>query len=223
MHRSTLPAHYLKKEHVLDIFLGERYSGALRDLPNNAETVLDPMRCDSIMLDTLAVEMMTDFWSDWLTEEEKRRFLEETISFKRKKGTLAALHDAFALLGVDVEVIEWFEDLDDPTNTISREPFTFIIVSTVENFLEAKSVELDEITQKRLISFVERFKNARSRFEYILKSDKTQGLAAISQFSVINMIDQTMYTQPSQEHEEEEISLIGGISIVNIAIGGEYV
>jgi len=106
MRRSTLPAHYLPKEHTLDVFLGERYATALRDLPEKTETCLDPMLCAAEFLDILAKKTTVDFWSDDLKEEEKRALLATVLQVKKMKGTVASIRRVLSVLGLDAEIKE---------------------------------------------------------------------------------------------------------------------
>ncbi len=106
MHRSTLPAHYLPKEHALDVFLGERYAVALRELPENTASSLNPMLCAVEFLDALAKKSTADFWSDDLKEEEKRALLAAVVQTKRIKGTMASIRIVLSVLGLDADIKE---------------------------------------------------------------------------------------------------------------------
>lgn len=106
MRRSTLPAHYLPKEHALDVFLGERYATALRELPEETATCLNPMLCGMEFLDTMAKKSTADFWSDDLREEEKRALLATVIQVKKIKGTVSSIRMVLSVLGLDAEIKE---------------------------------------------------------------------------------------------------------------------
>jgi len=145
MHRSTLPSHYTKKEHALDVFLGERFSEHLRILPNKAKNCLNPMLCDEKIISTLAQKKDTEFWSDVLNVEDKRRLVFNTINIKRHAGTTWALKKAIESLGIETSIHE--------SESI---PFHFSVLLGMED---------REITPKLAIemqTLVHKYKNVRS-------------------------------------------------------------
>ena len=106
MHRSTLPAHYKEREHILDAFLGERFGEEQRKLPDSVISVFDPRTCPSDFLDVLGKKMSLVFWNNGLKEEEKRRYVAEAFAFKKKKGTVSAVNMLFSILGIEGSIEE---------------------------------------------------------------------------------------------------------------------
>ncbi len=106
MNNTTLPAHYLPKEHRLDALRGEMFHSFLRDMADQAKECRNPLVCDERFLDVLAQEYTTDFWSDGFSAEEKRNLLNKTLYLKQIKGTYAAIRLLLDSLGIAAEIKE---------------------------------------------------------------------------------------------------------------------
>lgn len=61
------------------------------------------------VLDLLAWQLHVDFWRPELSDQVKRRLIGNSIAWHRVKGTPYAIKQLFADLGVEAQVLEWFQ------------------------------------------------------------------------------------------------------------------
>lgn len=117
-----LPPFYTQDEHDLDQVaqgVHDRLSESLWTAP-----LLDPLRCDARFLPVLANFYSVDFWSDALSEADKRRLIASFIDIKRHKGTRWAVRLAVESIGLNPTITEWHQ-------TTGMDVHTFKIVVDV--------------------------------------------------------------------------------------------
>lgn len=119
---NLIPPPYTQEEHNLDLVSQEvhdRLSASLWTAP-----LLDPLRCDARFLPVLANFYSVDFWSDALSEADKRRLIASSIDIKRHKGTRWAVNLAVNSIGLTPTITEWHQ-------TTGMDVHTFKIVVDV--------------------------------------------------------------------------------------------
>ena len=92
-------------------------------------------------------------WLQAVTEEEKRNLIKSSIKMHRYKGTKYALTEIFKILDITGSVEEWFE--------YNGQPYYFKVI------LQILNRPVNEETEKRLIDFINEYKNERSWLEFI--------------------------------------------------------
>ena len=108
-------------------------------------------RASHKVLDMLAVELDTQYYSDTLDIEAKRRLIKGTLVWYMSAGTPSAVEELVAAVFGKGEVREWFEYGDDP--------YFFEILT---------NARLTEDIVERFLSIIERVKNTRSHIRRIL-------------------------------------------------------
>ncbi|MBO4779885.1 MAG: phage tail protein [Selenomonadaceae bacterium] len=141
---------------ALDVEL-EKLSAAIRE-------VLHLPRLDELsgrILDYLAEEFHCDFWEPlYLSDDEKKSMIRESIAWHRIKGTVAAVEKIAAMVWRDCEISEWFD--------YGGEPYHFRIKtrgfkSTPDGF-------------KTFLRMIDAAKNVRSVLEKIIIELPTETL-----------------------------------------------
>lgn len=120
------------------------------DVATPIRDVWNPDTCPPGLLAWLAWAFSVDQWDDAWTEAQKRQFIKQSVEIHRRKGTIGAVQDALAALGIDAKVQEWFNQ--SPLGN----PFTFRIL------LEADQIGVTQEAARALFEVVERTKNLRS-------------------------------------------------------------
>jgi phage tail P2-like protein len=101
---SLLPPNAVTQERTLESVIA---SGT--DLPIPLRDLWKSDTCPVALLPWLAWALSVDEWdSDW-PEAIKRSVIAQSVSIHRKKGTVHAIRRALEILGVQVELREWFE------------------------------------------------------------------------------------------------------------------
>lgn len=105
--QSLLPQFERKELHSLDelaFILFENIRSELAPLKD----MLNPKTCDKKFLPFLAYENSVDFWSDDLSEQEKRNLISFSKILKRKKGTLYAVEKVLEQFNIPANIQEWW-------------------------------------------------------------------------------------------------------------------
>ena len=69
----------------------------------------DPWRCPAKLLPWLAWAGSVDIWDDAWPERTQRQAIADSIKIHSHKGTVGAVEDALATLGVKVQITEWWQ------------------------------------------------------------------------------------------------------------------
>jgi len=189
-----------------------------KSIPNNAYLLeLDPMTCNEKILPYLAQVWQVPFWDNKLEVAEKRQLIVEAKDLHKHIGTKWAITKAIRIAGVEGEVVEWWEQVDDPFSIfLTKEPYSFTVVAGVEKMLDSgSSVVLDSATQERLIEFVGRFKNVRSKFELLLKAQYNQEVSAVSNFSVTQLLQKDLGQNSTKVANHSTIAEVSNFSMIN--------
>lgn len=106
------------------------------------------------ILDLLAVELRSPYYSGDMPIEKKREIIKNTLVWYSKAGTPAALEELISILFGQGEVVEWF-DFTDPPYT----PGTFDIVT---------DARMTEDIVELFLQIIRRVKNTRSHLRRVL-------------------------------------------------------
>lgn len=122
MNDSLLPPNAVSQERILEGVVDQG-----TDLPIPIRDLWKPESCPAALLPWLAWALSVDEWdSDW-PDAIKRSVIQQSVAIHRKKGTVHAVRRALEVLGVQVELREWFEQ--------KGEPHTFLLTAWAgENF-----------------------------------------------------------------------------------------
>lgn len=118
------------------------------DLPIRA--TWSPQDCPAPVLPWLAFAFAVENWDSSWSIEQQRTAIENSIPVHKRKGTIGALREAVASMGMDISVSEWWQRL--PMGT----PFTFRLRVVIDQYgLTQEGLHL-------LLAIVEGAKNLRS-------------------------------------------------------------
>ena len=171
MNKSLLPLNATSSECAL-----EQVTERASDLPVPIQTLWDPQTCPENLLPWLAWALSVDAWdSDWPTFV-KRKVIAESVVIHRRKGTVEAVRRAMAVLGVQVELREWFET-DGPPHTFS------VTAWASDNFREDDAPLLTADYYRSLKRAVDTAKPVRSHYDFKVgaRFGAGLGLAAVAQ------------------------------------------
>lgn len=105
--QSLLPKFELKELHSLDELAFVLFEN-IRSEITPLKDMLNPRLCNRKFLPFLAYENSVDFWSDDLSEQEKRNLISFSKILKRKKGTLYAVEKVLEQFNITAKVEEWW-------------------------------------------------------------------------------------------------------------------
>lgn len=108
----------------------------------------------SPMLDILMWEMHVDAWEIWatgqgeqdMTDEQKRRYIDDSINWHAHKGTKGICDQMLKLAFKDGELLEWYQ--------YGGEPYHFRVITRDPN--------VDPVKQQQMIDAIMAVKNVRS-------------------------------------------------------------
>lgn len=104
--QSLLPQFEEIKLHSIDEFSSIFFEN-LKNESSNLKNMLNPKLCEKKFLPFLAYENSVDFWSDDLSEQEKRNLIFSSKQLKRRKGTLYAVEKVLEQFNITAKVKEW--------------------------------------------------------------------------------------------------------------------
>ena len=155
---SLLPQSEDSKLKAIDLAYETRVAKIKQEL-QVISTLAQPKLAVAKFLPYLAHTYQVAFWSNDLSEDEKRAIIDSSILLHRKKGTLFALKEVLKRLNIDVKFYEWFE--------YQGLPYHFKIdVDFLNRPVEDKDLKIIE-------EFVEIYKNEKSILELININIKT--------------------------------------------------
>ncbi|AWH47945.1 phage tail protein I [Stenotrophomonas sp. SAU14A_NAIMI4_5] len=128
----------------------------ISDVPVPFASALDPMRSAEEMLPWLAWGFSVDTWgADWPVYV-RRNTVQRSLGIHRRKGTVGALMDALAAVGVPVEIEEWHQ------RAPQGEPYTFrVLINSIATTVTREDIE-------RILTTIESTKNLRSHLEALV-------------------------------------------------------
>lgn len=129
----------------------------LSKLPEQIKTLLIYPRIDELsgdILDLLGWQFHVEGWELAESEEEKRNLIKNAILLHKYKGTKWALKHALNSIGVDAEIVEWFD--------YGGAPYKFKVR------VDLLTRGIDEETFDLLKDMILEYKNARSWLESLV-------------------------------------------------------
>lgn len=147
----------------------------ITEIPNPIDTLWDPAACPVQLLPWLAWQYSVDYWRSEWPEAVKRQVIASAYDVHRIKGTLPAITQGIAGLGIAADVIRWFE------TSPPGEPYTMTVTAWAGP-ASATSVLLDDASQRDLVEMVEATKALRTdaRIRIGVALDAAMGMAAVT-------------------------------------------
>jgi phage tail P2-like protein len=145
----------------------------LSDVPVLVRDVWDPDTCPASVLPWLAWAFSVDQWDPSWSDAQKRATIKSSVSVHRYKGTIGAVMEAIAALGVDAQVQEWF-NMSPP-----GVPYTFDLL------LNASQVGASQSQLLKLLDVVDGTKNLRSHLITVIPSITSTARAYVGGVSMI--------------------------------------
>ena len=130
-----------EKRRIMELAAGTRTISMIDELPED-------------ILDVLAVELRTPYYSGDLSLERKRDIIKKTLRWFFKAGTPAALEEFIAAVFGEGYIVEWPEFTEPPYT-----PGTFDIVT---------DVRMTEDIVEQFLQLIRRVKNTRSHLRRVL-------------------------------------------------------
>ncbi|MEL0625026.1 phage tail protein I [Marinomonas arenicola] len=122
------------------------------------------------VLPWLAWSLSVDEWGSEWPEDVKREAIAASPQVHRLKGTVGAVRRALAALGVNIELVEWWQNGGDP-HTAS------LIAYASRNLNESGQTLLTPELQQQIWNVVQRTKPARSHLDFTIGVSLASGVA----------------------------------------------
>jgi len=214
---SLLPAVYPVEEHALDIANAKRVE-QLRLEMQTIKTLANPRTCPVKFLPLLAHSFGSDFYWELedLNEAEQREMIANSLQLHRRKGTRWAVEKVLSVLGVDTEITEWWEDKEDLLGIKPTEPYTFIVVADIARLFNITGKALGEYEQKRLLKYINVYKNVRSHYKMYLKATYGNEVALPVSISVAEKNDGRGTSPQYKNSGADKISILPAIETKSV-------
>ena len=197
MSKTLLPLNATQQERDI-----ETSTARLSEIPVETGKLWSPDTCPADLLPWLAWALSVDEWNtDW-SESTKRDFIKQSATVHRHKGTVGAVRNALASLGITIDFLEWFDDVHDialaPIH--SAVPHTFVFIAWAnENPYTSNEVVLNPQLYATARRVVEQVKPVRSHFDFLVGAKMnahTQiGVASTGLIQVGRLSNQTVPVQ----------------------------
>lgn len=139
---------------ITEINLDEAFS-RIENVPTPARSTINPDEAPASILPWMAWAQSADNWDAGWSEEQKRAVIKAAYSVHRQKGTIYALKTALSVLGYDLVVQEWYQQIPE------GDPYTFDVVLTIIDS------EIDANTFNKIIRIIAANKNLRSHLRRV--------------------------------------------------------
>jgi phage tail P2-like protein len=155
----------------------------ITEIPNPIDTLWDPWKCPVAFLPWVAWQYSVDYWRPEWPEQIKRQVIDAAYEVHRIKGTLPAIKRAIEGLGIESEIVRWFET--DPPGA----PYTMSVTAWAKPASDTNIV-LDAAGQDDLREVIEATKALRTDFAlrigagYSAATAIAGGLASLQRISV---------------------------------------
>lgn len=152
----------------------------------NTSVYAEVQKAPEYVLDALAIDLNTQFYSDKLDVETKRKIIAGTLSWYMRSGTPAAINELIEAVFGDGEVQEWYE--------YGGQPFEFRVSTN------ASGTEIDAATRAYFLKVLKNIKPERSVMGMInmmrLHDVREYVGAALTRTTIPEVIKESMYTGP---------------------------
>ncbi len=139
--RAISYALLMEKQRLINLAQRTRTMAVVDELPED-------------ILDVLAVELRTPYYTGDMTIEQKRSIIKGTLVWFYKAGTPAAVAELVASVFGEGKVVEWFDFTEEPIT-----PGTFDIVT---------NARMTEELASEFLRIIQRVKNTRSHIRRVL-------------------------------------------------------
>lgn len=149
----------------------EQATARIEQVPLRARQMWNADTIPAHLLPWLAWAFSVDDWDVNWSDTQKRAAIKAAYEVQRRKGTIGAVRRALAALGVNITIVEWFEEVP------AGEPYTFRLI------VNAADGGAPELAMKRIMDVVNSSKNLRSHLASIdtqLELIATQFLACVT-------------------------------------------
>ncbi len=127
-------------------------------------------KLSSAQMDHMAAQMDVDVWRTEWDADRKRSMLIASYDVKRHAGTVQAVRDVLASMGVALQLAEWWQTTPQGT------PHTFTVTAVASG--SSGNGELTAEEQQDLILGIDRAKPARSHYELVIQTAHRGGMIA---------------------------------------------
>lgn len=143
-------------------------AGDIQNVPITIREIWDPATCPTNVLPWLAWAFSVEDWNEDWSELQNRETIRTAIAVQQHKGTIGAVREALASLGIDLRIQEWFNQVP------AGEPYTFRI------WLESEQTPVTNVGIDQVLTIVERLKSLRSHLDRVLVRTTTRSRARVA-------------------------------------------
>lgn len=143
-----IPGNSTPQEKALD-----GATSRISDIPVPVADVWNPDTCPEAMLPWLAWAYSVDTWDITWSEQQKRSTIKQSLGIHKTKGTIGAVREALDALGINAEIVEWFNQ------SPAGDPYTFTLQ------LESFQTPVDQAGIAAVLTVINRSKNLRSHLQ----------------------------------------------------------
>lgn len=147
----------------------ERVSQRATSVDVPIASMWSPASAPSSTLPWLAWSLSVDEWGSEWPEDVKREAIASSPQVHRLKGTVGAVRRALSALGVDIELVEWWQNGGQP-HTAS------LVAYASRNLDESGQTLLTPQIQQQIWNVVQRTKPARSHLDFSVGVSMSTGV-----------------------------------------------
>ena len=165
------------------------------------------------LLPLLAEQFHIDGDEGWLltqTEQQRRDLIKQSIELHRHKGTPWALREVFRILGVTVELEEWWQRRPPAA------PYTFELTAWANDNLLPGQALLNPDLYRRLRRMVELAKPARSTYRFKLGARFNGRLGLASAAQARALIRRSAEAAPMRPEPQQPLALSSAAQIYSV-------
>lgn len=158
-----LPPNATELERAIATALGE-----IQTVPVAIRDIWNPDTCPAEILPWLAWAFSVEDWNESWTDQQKRETIRSAISVQQHKGTIGAVREALASLGIDLRIQEWFNQ------SPAGDPYTFRV------WLESEQTPVTAGGIDQVLTIIERLKSLRSHLDRVLVRTTTRSRVRVA-------------------------------------------
>lgn len=114
--------------------------------------------------------------------------------------------------------MEWWEDIDDSLSIKPTEPYTFMVVANVSKLFNMTEKALGLKEQKRLLKYIDVYKNIRSHYEMYLKTHHNQGISLPMLIGVNDVFVEHMESDDFSKKIENKIAVGSDMKMLDTVV-----
>ena len=185
-----------------------------RQLPVEIGKLWNPQTCPEALLPWLAWSLSVDSWDPAWNTQTKRQAIANSAKVHRQKGTVGAVKAALDTMGVSIDFIEWFDDVEDLSLVAIQDTrphhFAFIAWAGADAYTSNEVILSPEL-YKTIKQITERTKPLRSHFDFLVGTKLSHTLIAgtsASAYMLKRSPTQTLAVQPPDTETKAQISAV---------------